>query len=93
MRQEEKKPEKPDWAESADYRFVNEHGEEWYAKIEEDGIVVLVGSDVDWEEKRVNPNLTYPPWILNKAEWTWLESVCKVAREKMKKRGGEIVNG
>jgi hypothetical protein len=53
-----------------------------------DGIVILTGSDVDWEEKRLDPHITpssltalslAQPWVMDDCERMWLESVCKVA--------------
>jgi len=75
----------PLWTEKADYKFVNEHGEKWYANIVEDGYIVLTGGDVDWQEKRISSE-TFPlPWVMSESERLWLSAVCTVART-MKER-------
>lgn len=89
--------ELPEWTDFADYTFVNELGEAWYAKIDEDGSVTITGSDVDWEEKTIRDvdntirlaeeslaktNNIFFPYVMHKCEALWLLSVLEVAKTK-----------
>lgn len=90
---------KKSWIFDADYKFVNEHGEEWYARILDDGkIVEVTGSDVDWEVERIHLLPDYKqilegiekgiyPYVMNEKERAWLKSVLLVAIQLAKWKG------
>jgi hypothetical protein len=65
---------RPDWTNNAPFKFTNEYGEEWFARVEADGSVVITGSDVDWEEKKVDLDFGCP-YVMHQAERLWLEAV------------------
>ena len=88
----------PSWVFNADYKFVNVYGEEWYARILDNGeIVEVTGSDVDWKVKRIHLLPNYKPilegvekgiypYLMHESERTWLKSVLLVAIQKSKYR-------